>query len=217
MPNENSLIYLIEDKSYLREELQNTLRLRYNMDVVTEGTGREALERFKREISPAKCKVIILDLDLPWERGDAAIPENGFKLLESFKRLNPSIQIIVITATAIEAKYAVEAMKKGASDYILKGEGYELELFKAIDEILTAIPEIVTPETNRVNKDFAWLSKNIPMLQKEYAGKWIAIIDKEVVASGELATEVYKKAEEKYPGIEPLLYAVPKNEDLLWV
>ena len=37
-------------------------------------------------------------------------------------------------------------------------------------------------------KDFLWLNQHTPELQDRYAGKWIAVINQEVVGSGDSAT-----------------------------
>ncbi len=49
----------------------------------------------------------------------------------------------------------------------------------------------------------------------EYAGKWIAIVDGKVVASGDRADEVMKEAEEKYPNKEITLAKVPTDDILV--
>ena len=48
-----------------------------------------------------------------------------------------------------------------------------------------------------------------------YTGKWIAIVDSEVVSSGENAKIVYSKAVKKYPKKRPLLARVPTNETMI--
>ena len=49
----------------------------------------------------------------------------------------------------------------------------------------------------------------------EYAGKWIAIVDGKVVASGERADDVMKEAEKKYPHEEITLAKVPTDDILV--
>ena len=49
----------------------------------------------------------------------------------------------------------------------------------------------------------------------EYAGKWIAIVDGEVVASGDRADEVYDSAKKKYPDKEVMLAKVPTEDTLI--
>ncbi len=49
----------------------------------------------------------------------------------------------------------------------------------------------------------------------EYAGKWIAIVDGKVVASGDRADEVMEKAEKMYPDKEITLAKVPTDDILV--
>jgi len=70
----------------------------------------------------------------------------------------------------------------------------------------------IQTEEDRINQDFLWLGKNALNLQKEFEEKWIAIIDKKVVASSKDAKEVYIKAKQKFPNKEPLLDFIPKKK-----
>ncbi len=38
----------------------------------------------------------------------------------------------------------------------------------------------------------------------KYAGKWIAIVDRQIVAAGDTFKEVFNKAKKEYPGKRPL-------------
>ncbi len=49
----------------------------------------------------------------------------------------------------------------------------------------------------------------------EYAGKWVAIVGEEVVASGDNAKVVFEEAKRKFPDRLPLLAKVPKDEILI--
>ncbi len=49
----------------------------------------------------------------------------------------------------------------------------------------------------------------------EYAGKWIAIVDGKVVASGEDPEKVYEEAEKLAGGLEISLAYVPSDELLV--
>jgi ABC-type hemin transport system ATPase subunit len=49
----------------------------------------------------------------------------------------------------------------------------------------------------------------------EYAGKWIAIVDGKVVASGDRADSVYDEAKRKYPDKEVMLAKVPTADTLI--
>ena len=49
----------------------------------------------------------------------------------------------------------------------------------------------------------------------EYAGKWIAIVDGKVVASGDRADEVYNEAKKMYPGKRIAIDKVPTDDVLV--
>ncbi len=48
-----------------------------------------------------------------------------------------------------------------------------------------------------------------------YLGKWIAVVDNEIVASGDNAKEVYDKAKVKYPEREPFIMKIPEESIML--
>jgi hypothetical protein len=48
-----------------------------------------------------------------------------------------------------------------------------------------------------------------------YSGKWIALIDKSVVASGEDAAGVLKEVNRKYPGKRPFLTKIRSKLSIL--
>ncbi len=47
------------------------------------------------------------------------------------------------------------------------------------------------------------------------AGKWIAVVGKEIVAKGENAKEVYDDARAKFPDKEPFIMKVPADSVML--
>ncbi len=49
----------------------------------------------------------------------------------------------------------------------------------------------------------------------EYAGKWIAIVDGKVVATGDRADVVYDQAKKRYPDKEVMLAKVPTDDTLI--
>ena len=49
----------------------------------------------------------------------------------------------------------------------------------------------------------------------EYAGKWIAIVDGQIVAVGDRADEVGREAERKYPGKKIALAKIPTGDTLI--
>ena len=59
-----------------------------------------------------------------------------------------------------------------------------------------------------MNGDYEWFIKaNL----EEYSGKWIAIVDKHVIASSENVKNVLKKVNEEYPNTIPFITKVPEK------
>ncbi len=75
--------------------------------MTTAGSGAEALSQLAREA----CDLILLDIKMP--------EMDGLQLLPLIKAENPQVLIIMITAYG-SIETAVESMKQGANDYLLK-------------------------------------------------------------------------------------------------
>ena len=99
-------ILVVDDEPDMREALSHALN-RSGYSVETASGGLEGLEKFKRD----KFSVVITDMKMP--------EISGMEVLERVKRISPEVPVIMITAYGT-IKKAVEAMKEGASDYILK-------------------------------------------------------------------------------------------------
>ena len=67
-------------------------------------------------------------------------------------------------------------------------------------------------------RNTALLSKNYEWYIKadtqRYAGKWIAIVDQKIVASGDDAEKVYREAKTRCPEEKPSVAKVPSKEIL---
>lgn len=62
------------------------------------------------------------------------------------------------------------------------------------------------------SKDFKWF---VGAELSEYKGRYIAIVNKRVVAHGENAKEVWTDAKRKYPEKIPALAKIPKDDILI--
>ncbi|RMF74060.1 MAG: hypothetical protein D6744_14970 [Planctomycetota bacterium] len=59
-----------------------------------------------------------------------------------------------------------------------------------------------------MTNDFAWLTEHSREIYNKYAGKWIAVLDGEVIGVGDTATEAAAQAEATHPRTEYILEAV---------
>ena len=101
---ESSLI--VEDNKDMRFLLSHISKAEGYKTSVT-GNGKKALKKIE-EITP---NLVVLDVRMP--------KMDGFEVLEKVKKINPEIQIIMITAYG-GIRDSVKAMKLGAYDYITK-------------------------------------------------------------------------------------------------
>jgi two-component system NtrC family response regulator len=98
-------VLIAEDEEKMRRILELNLQDQYR--VLLAKDGEEALRMFKEN----EVNLLLTDMRMP-ER-------DGLSLLHEVKRLRPEIPVILITAYGtIES--AVNAMKEGAADYLLK-------------------------------------------------------------------------------------------------
>ncbi|HOC19256.1 MAG TPA: sigma-54 dependent transcriptional regulator [Vicinamibacterales bacterium] len=104
MPDQ--VILLVDDEPAQRLVLAGFLRKR-GFDVVQAGTSEDALA----ELSARTIDLVLTDLRMPGA--------SGIDLLEGSRRINPEVPVIVTTAFGTVAS-AVEAMKRGAADYLTK-------------------------------------------------------------------------------------------------
>ncbi len=138
MPN----ILIIEDDAAFCQMLQKFLT-KHAYKVQTSFTAPDAKVKF----SETDFDVVLTDLRLP--------DYDGIQLLTDIKKVNPKTQVILMTGYA-EVGTAVNAMKKGAYDYISKPFTPD-EIVMVIQNALQSIPE-----TTSKHKDTAsTLSKEV--------------------------------------------------------
>ena len=99
-------IMVVDDDSLGREYLCETL-MRGGYEVISASNGQQAIARISKE----PCDVIFLDMKMPGMC--------GMEVLEKIKSISPETVVILMTAHGT-IETAVEAMKKGAYDYIIK-------------------------------------------------------------------------------------------------
>ena len=97
-------VLLVEDEEKLRRVLELQLRSA-GFDVDQAGSAESALPLAER------CDIVITDLRLPGM--------DGLNLLGGIRRQNSSVPVIVMTAFG-SVETAVEAMKAGAADFLIK-------------------------------------------------------------------------------------------------
>jgi two-component system, NtrC family, response regulator AtoC len=115
-------IAIVDDDLSLGHFLKRTLLLK-GYDIFTYPSGREALEAIRED-----CDLVLLDNRMP--------DLTGLEVLKELKKNLPKIPVIVMTAFGT-TETAIEAMRLGAFDYVLKP--FELEeIFQLVAKGLEA-------------------------------------------------------------------------------
>jgi len=117
----NQTILIVDDEESVRYSFKRFLSDQpYHISIVS--TGAEAIQKFRAN----KYDLVILDLRLP--------DMSGLEVFQQLKTIDPRIIALIITAHGT-TETAIEAIKMGAYDYILKP--FDIPVMKAlIDEAI---------------------------------------------------------------------------------
>ncbi len=134
--------------------------------------GREALDWLA--MHPAD--LIMLDLMMPGM--------DGLTTLKEIKRLHPDLPVVMMTAYAT-VKTAVEAIKTGAADYVIKPFDLD-EVRRVMEQAMPDPGADATPETTR--RPNGLLGESAPMLEVFRKISRVAPTDASVLILGETGT-----------------------------
>ena len=104
-------VLVVDDEAAMRAALEANFR-RQGWQVATAGGTAEALERFRL----APCPLVVTDMRMP--DGD------GLRVMQGVRALAPETAVIFLTAFA-NVPEAVNAMREGACDYLVKPISFE--------------------------------------------------------------------------------------------
>lgn len=144
----NFKILIAEDEEITLKHLVNTLK-REGYDVLGTRNGREALD----EISRDHYDVLITDIKMP--------EMNGIELLEKVKERNSDIEVLIVTGFGSIGS-AVEAIKKGAYEYITK----PFDLDELIIKIKNIHERKILRKENLALKAFFGMNKRVSIIAK---------------------------------------------------
>jgi len=171
-------ILIIDDEATLRDRLAGVLK-EDKWHVQTAGDGASAL----KEVSERDFDLIICDLMLP--------DSNGIEILKKVKEINPNTLFIMITAYPT-VENAVEAMKIGAKDYVVKPFRFD-EIILRVRNLLyhqdVVRENIQLKEEIRSKYDGGNIIGKSPIMQKVYQMiDKVANTDANVLITGESGT-----------------------------
>lgn len=123
-------VLIVEDDAALRDALLDSLRGGEH-PVFAAGSGPEALDILNRE----SIGLVVSDLQME--------PMDGHELLGQIRRQHPAMPAVLMTAYGT-IENAVDAMRNGASDYLVKPFAADA-LQKLVDRYLAAPPDAAQP------------------------------------------------------------------------
>ncbi|MBU1903131.1 MAG: response regulator [Proteobacteria bacterium] len=103
---EKMKMMLVDDEERFLSTTEKLLS-RKGYDIVTAGSGAEALEKLRTH----NIHVVILDVKMPGM--------DGIDTLRAIKRTYPLVEVIMLTGHAT-VESAIDGLKSGATDYLMK-------------------------------------------------------------------------------------------------
>jgi DNA-binding NtrC family response regulator len=178
MLNDAGTILVVDDEPEMRALLQDVLQGRGHHVTVAQ-SGREALKR----LAEAECAVVLTDLRMK--------EMQGIELLGEIKRSYPDINVILMTAFG-SVETAIEAMKQGAYDYLVKPIKNE-ELIRVTERAVreAALRREVNRLRREVHKEYSFhqiLGKSKPMREVFDLIRRVADSPTNVLITGESGT-----------------------------
>jgi two-component system, OmpR family, response regulator len=122
MPMDDTIL-IIDDEPKLARSLALILQ-RAGYRVSTAGTAKEGLQ----SLQAGAFDLVFLDIKLP--------DQSGIQVLPQIRRMSPDMPVVILTAHA-SLETAIEAVRAGATDYLLK----------PID------PEVILARVNKIHED----------------------------------------------------------------
>ncbi|MEZ5046759.1 MAG: response regulator [Chitinophagaceae bacterium] len=120
MANENYMLedtrhmFIIDDDPVQTEMIKDYLGERYVFTLKVFADGESALT----EVKNLKPEIVVLDYHLNANNPSA---KNGIEILKEIKSINPSTKVVMFSAQD-NINIALESMRNGAYDYVIKGE-----------------------------------------------------------------------------------------------
>lgn len=140
-------ILIADDQELMRQSLKMILGGVEDFEVTDAVSNGTDVIRSVRENKP---DVILMDVRMP--------KMDGVVCTKIIKENTPDIKIIILT-TFDDDEYVFNAIKNGASGYLLKGVSFE-ELIEAIRKVHSGIAIINDDITNKVLKLFSEMAKS---------------------------------------------------------
>ena len=134
MNTEKLNLFIVDDNAILLTGLRNYLVTRFGegLNITTFLTGKSALTKIDENTN-----IVILDYHLNGE--------NGNDVLKSIKNINPKTEVIMLTSNE-DIGVAIDSFRKGASDFVIKGDKSWKKISNLVYNIITYPIEVLVRE-----------------------------------------------------------------------
>lgn len=129
MARQKRYLFLVDDEPIQNEMLKDYLSERFLYEIMIFDNGEEALKKI--HLNP---DIIILDYHLSAHNSKA---KNGVEILKELKDRAPDAQVIMLSGQD-KIEVAVDSLKFGAYDYVVKGE----TAFSRTENIINNLSEL---------------------------------------------------------------------------
>ncbi|MDD5723085.1 MAG: diguanylate cyclase [Syntrophales bacterium] len=123
MDPQKTKILIVDDDAFVREMLSQILESG-DYRVVSAENGADALDQYHKD---SGIDLIVSDMNMPGV--------NGLDLISSLRHAEQDVPIIILTATN-KIKIAIEAMKMGANDYLIKDENIQDTILMSVERVM---------------------------------------------------------------------------------
>lgn len=169
-----SSVLIVDDHEDLRYSLAKVVK-KQGYRVTTAASGKHAIEILQSTV----IDLVFLDIGLP--------DVNGIQLIPTIQETNNDVEIVILTGLN-DAKTAVNALRAGALDYLVKP--FDLLEFKSI------LNRIIQARTSRKKENLEQpvigldtiIGQSLPMRNVKKAILTAAAVDSAVLISGETGT-----------------------------
>lgn len=122
-------LFLVDDEPIQNEMLKDFLKERFLYKIKVFETGEDAIQHMHEN-----PEIVVLDYHLSSNDRNA---QNGVDVLKRIKEKNPDTQVVMLSGQD-KIDVAVDSVKYGAFDYVVKGE----TAFSRIENIINNISEL---------------------------------------------------------------------------
>lgn len=124
--NRKLVVHIVDDDALSATLLEDYLKKKidHNLEVFKFETGEDCLIKIAQSIPD----IVILDYHLDSKAKYAA---NGMEILKRIMSYHPEVYVIMLSGQA-KIDIAVETMRIGAKDYVIKGETASLHVYQII-------------------------------------------------------------------------------------